>query len=100
MPKVESKKLIVVIDDREAYHGKDGINYVENMSHELSKKYGKEIICITGKRKSDRYLDHIQTNDVVAHAIHDRKETHNPFASLVMRQKIQRVGKNDSIKRR
>jgi hypothetical protein len=70
------------------------------MSEELIREYRKEIICVTGGSKSDKYSDHIQTNDVVARAIHDRKESHDPFTSLVMGQKLRRVGKIDHIRRR
>lgn len=99
--KVDSKKIVVVVDRHNAYYGKNGESLAEAMSEELSRRCGKEVFCVIGRgSKSDWYSDHIQTNDVVSNAILERKERHNPLVALVMRQKQRRLGKNDDIRRK
>jgi|GEM_PF-2793117 len=101
LPRIKSEKITVVVDDHTAYHDeKSRKNYVEDMSETLSRKYGKDIECVTCYRKADKYSNHLQTNDVVSHAIHERKEEHSPWASIAMGQKMRRVGKRDKIEKR
>jgi len=96
MTETRSDKVTVIIDYHTAYGQKKGDNKVTAMSEPISEKNGKEVVCEIATR---RYRSQMETNDVVVHAIHDRKQDHSPWASLVMGQRIIRLDKNNDLRK-
>ena len=99
IPEVNSEHITVIVDDHSSYH--DGaINHVEALSEPLSADHKKTVICRTGFKKKDAYSSHLQTTDAVSHALHRSAELGISDMSVAMKQKIIRLDKNDSIRRR
>ena len=91
---ISSDAITIVVDYHTAYGKKGGGNAVTEISEEFSENYNKTIIGLIGRKD---YRSQMETEDLVCHAIFDRKQEFNPWASLIMRQKLKRLGKNDSI---
>lgn len=99
IPRIRSDKIIVIVDDEGLYHDKNGIDLVEAMSNDLSRNHGTDVRCRTVGEESDEYFPQMETNDLVARALYDRKESKSPWASVIMGQRIVRLGANDSIEK-
>ena len=96
---VTSEHITVVVDDHSSYHS-GSTNYVEALSEPLSEEHRKTVMCRTGSKKKDAYASHLQTTDAVSHALHRSAELGISDMSVAMKQKIIRLDKNDSIRRR
>jgi len=84
--KIPSKNIKVIIDRHTAYIEKGGENKLSEISKGLSNETKRNVVCEISTKK---YREQMETNDLVAHAIHDRKQEHNPIASIIMGQKIE-----------
>jgi hypothetical protein len=102
---IESDEIIVVVDEEDLYYGKNKNgkrieDRVKDLSEPLSNEHKKNIKCRQVGEPEDDYFAVIETNDVVARSVFDRKERHKPFASLIMGQKIRRFGSNVSVRKK
>jgi hypothetical protein len=98
LPKIPFDYIEVIVDHHPAYD-KEGFD-IGRMSRLLSETFTKTVNCRVGRKKSDTYSLHLQTADAVSHAVHRFAELGIADMSSAMGQKIVRLGRNDSIRRR
>jgi len=100
LSKIGEKNVSVLIDQNTAYKNGKKVN---EMSELLSEKHDKDVECKIwkdrdGEGKKLPPNPHMETTDVVSHAIQERVEEHSPWMSLAMGQKLKRLDENESIK--
>jgi len=103
LSEVESERITIAVDDERIYHeededGNEIRDIIGDLSEQLSREHNKNITCITVGEEDDEFFKQMETNDLVANAIYDREEKDRSLPSLLMDQKLIRLGKRDSIK--
>jgi len=97
-----SDKIIVIVDKNKAYNERDERerNIVEAMSEPLSRDHRKNVDCMTSGIRTGIYKSHMETNDIVAHALFESAEQDDHRLSEKAGMELIRFGSNDSVRKR
>jgi len=99
---IASTRITVVVDRNKAYKEMDekGRNIVEAMSEHLSGHHNKNVDCMISGIRTGIYRSHMETNDIVAHALFESAEYGDHTLSGNMNMEFMRLGSNDNIRKR
>lgn len=103
LSEIKSKEVTVVVDQHSGYTAKrngEDVDRVAELSEILSETHGKNVRMLTNRKKSDPYSDHMQTADIIAHALFEEVELGESAMSIEAGLKTIRVGKGTSIRKK
>ena len=103
MPDLESEEVIVIVDKHSGYTAKrkgEPVDRVAELSGILSETHGKNVQMITSHTRNNPYVDHMQTADIIAHALFREVELSEPAMSEEAGIKTIRLGKETDIRKK
>ena len=97
LSEVGSSKVFIIVDYHTAYDEKDGINPIDVLEKDLKKKFPNLKTCRTRKKMFEYYKPHMETQDIVPHAIKMFLEDNDSSVSTALNQRLIRLTDNDEI---